>query len=61
MNDEIKVWIEGGFLPWNHPLRLEVEQMVQRWNDYAQTHNASDNKRELAEMVLEFLRNHRID
>lgn len=43
------------FLPWNHPLRIEAEVMVQRYNDYAQTHLASDNKVQLAEMFITFL------
>lgn len=47
------------FIPWNHPLRLEAEEMVSKWNDYAQTHLPSDNKRELVSMFLLFLSRNR--
>lgn len=40
------------FIPWDHPLRLEAEQLAQRYNDFAQTHLANDNKKQLAEMFL---------
>lgn len=60
MKAEHNKWLGGALLPWNHPLRLDAERMVQRWNDYAQTHDPDDNKRELAEMVVEFVRTHQI-
>lgn len=55
---QCSAWLAGQFLPWNHPLREDAERAVQRYHDYAQTHLASDNKRELADMFLEFLRSH---
>ncbi len=48
----------SAFLPWNHPLRLEAEELVQRYHDYAQTHLPSANKRELAEMIVAFVQGH---
>lgn len=47
------------FLAWNHPLRLDAERMVQQYCDYAQTHLASDNKQQLSNLFLEFLRTHK--
>ena len=46
------------FLSWNHPLRNDAERLAQRYNDYAQTHLPSDNKRHLAELFLEFRHAH---
>lgn len=43
------------FLPWNHPLRLEAERLVQQYHGYAQTHLPSDNKKELAEMIVQLV------
>jgi len=48
----------GGFLPWNHPLRIEAEELVKRWNFYAQTHLPSDSNRELASMIVNFVQAH---
>ena len=46
------------FLLWNHPLRFDAEEMVTLYNSYCQTHLASDNKKYLAELFLEFLKSH---
>jgi hypothetical protein len=51
-------WLEGRFLPWNHPLRHDAEAAVREYNWYCQTHLASDNNQKLEEMFLEFLRSH---
>ena len=43
------------FLPWNHPLRIAVEELVKRWNDYARSHLPSDNESELSDMIVFFV------
>ena len=51
-------WLGGGFLPWNHPLRIEAEELVKRWTFYAQTHLPSDSNRELISMIVNFVQAH---
>ena len=46
------------FLPWNHPLRLEAEELVRRYHNYAQTHLPGDSAKELASMIVAFLQTH---
>jgi len=43
------------FIPYNDPLRLQVEQLVQRWHGFAQTHLPSDNNRELVSMICHLI------
>lgn len=41
------------FIPWNDPLREEVEKLVKRYNAWCQTHMDSD--AELNAMILHFV------
>lgn len=45
---------EADLIPWNHPLQIGAEEVVKRYNDYAQGHLPSDCNRELSRLIAYF-------